>query len=360
MTVGVNLTSSDYAFFNGIESCGSIWACPSCAAKKRSSRAEELRTAYQAIQDDPTLNPGLFMTFTIRHNKTIPLKTLMTTIQNAYAQMRSSRAWRELMDRIGHVGIIRATEITYSFKNGWHPHFHRWLITESRDSNKALQAADAEITELWTKAVAKASNDKAMIPNRERGCHLTRVTSNGVAGYIAKTQDHKTSSRTSIAYEMMRADLKETRSTDNIMPFQMLDMDENMAPKWCEYVTATKGHRASAWSRGPKDRLNIITSARRAKKKANPGSVEETALVYVIAPKDYDKMTPTIREQVLAETEADPYLAAHNYGTPLSQIIGTGIPGRMQPGWTYEYDWDAPQATSTCTVFKPLCSNYVA
>ena len=334
LAVGVELTKSgDHAYFSGVESCGSIWACPTCAAKKRAERANELKTAYQAIQADPDLHPGLFLTFTLRHNNTIALQTLLATIQKAYAQMRSTRAWRDLMERLGHVGIIRATEVTYSKANGWHPHFHCWLITDGRISNKALQAADAEITEMWVSAVTKATAGKAMVPNQERGCHISRVTSQGVAGYIAKTQESKTNSRTSIAYEMVRADLKTTRASNSVMPFEMLDPDSTMAAQWCEYVEATKGRRASAWSRGLKQRLGIMGTA---KPERDPlDALEPSRLAYVISAQDYDAMTPEQRDQVLSDTVADPVVAAQTHGTPLDQLFSDGGFAILPPGASY-------------------------
>jgi len=239
------------------------WACPACSAKIRFQRSLELQRAYKTITRKPDrFDPGLFMTLTLRHNVDIPLANLLATLQQAYATMRRSRRWRDLMNRIGHVGIIRSTEITYSQKTGWHPHLHCWLVSARRVTNAELAAAEAEITEMWVKAVDDISCGKAMVPNHDRGCDLRRVTSKGFVAYIAKNQDDKApgNSRT-LAQEMTRLDLKTGRSKTSMTPFEMLDSGEEMAALWCEYVEATHGHRAIAWSRGLKRLLGVTDAA---------------------------------------------------------------------------------------------------
>ena len=116
--VGVYRTKTshgDYTHFSGIETCGSPWACPNCSAKARRALAEKLNEAFITITKSKSgLNAGLFMTLTLRHNKNIPLKTSLATLQKAYESMRRTSRWKNLMKRLGHVGIVRTTEITYS------------------------------------------------------------------------------------------------------------------------------------------------------------------------------------------------------------------------------------------------------
>ncbi|MCL1801429.1 MAG: protein rep [Promicromonosporaceae bacterium] len=309
----------NFAYLIGTETCGSIWACPPCSAKLRGQRAAELRTAFQTVLENSSLNPGLFLTLTLRHTKDMPLKSLMTTLQRAYETMRTSRAWRNLMDRLGHVGIIRATEITYSFRNGWHPHFHCWLVTNHRVPNLTVEAAESEIATLWRVAVTKLS--PAMVPSAKRGCDLRRVTTQGFAAYIAKNQDDTgLGSQRSLANELVRFDLKQGRRKSSITPFELLDKGSNYADLWVEYFNATKGHKASAWSRGLKEKLGLVGKPGNALDNSNPPGKRNSQVQFSIAPSIFDKLKADDLARVLADTEANPEQAAFDHGTPLAQL----------------------------------------
>lgn len=302
------------AHFSGVEYCSSVWACPSCSAVIRSQRANELDAAYAAVIHKG-LNPGLFMTLTLRHKLDTPLDLSLDSVQTAWRELQQNGTFRRLCERLKIAGIIRATEITYSFRSGWHPHVHCWIITKERVTDEALTEARSKIANIWASLIAKASNGDELTPNQQHGCDLRRVTSKGMAAYIAKTQDDKAAGQSRrLANEMMRFDLKQGRAQESIMPFELLDMDESKAALWCEYVAATKGRKASEWTRGLKAMLDL-------NEKTDEQIISQEAamaqLQFAIHGHDYDRATPADKHTILTVTEQAPENAAEHLGATL-------------------------------------------
>jgi len=256
--VGVHCQPGATAFFTGLLKCGSVWACPPCSAVIRSQRAKELRAAYQRIMEDPELNPGVFLTLTLRHNRQMSLNETLDVLLKAFQRMQSWRKWRETAQRLGIVGNIKSLEITCSPKNGWHPHLHVWLITGGRVSGETLADAQEVVFGLWQRAVEKVSGGLAMVPT-DKGLDMRRVTSRGITGYVAKLQDDKgNGGERSLASEMVRSDLKTGTQRSAIVPFELLDKNnERNRALWLEYYCATKYRNALTWSRGLRARLGL-------------------------------------------------------------------------------------------------------
>ena len=258
--VKVNLAETSYgklAYFSNITRCQSIWSCCSCSAQIRSRRANELKIAFANILEDKSLNTGMFLTLTLRHKLSIPLSESLSVLQSAWGYLQTTTRWRNLKKKIGVVGIIRSTEVNYSFTSGFHPHNHYWLILDRRLSTETISVIESEIAEMWINAVKKKSNNKNLIPNMKRACDIQRVTSRGFAAYISKQQDNKDSkSERALAEEMMRFDLKQGRQVGSVTPFQLLDLTDGKR-FWLEYVEATRGKRAASYSKGLKTRLGI-------------------------------------------------------------------------------------------------------
>lgn len=294
----------------GLMRCGRIWLCPVCAATIRHKRAEEITTAVvEWVRRGGT---AYLVTFTARHGHTDRLADLMDALQGtrktpdtprrpgAYQRLITGGTWagrkasdgrghtdREgIRDRVGYVGMIRATEVTVGQINGWHPHIHAIVFVGGRTEGERGDKHVVDVTEptesalkewqdqwrsVWTGALRKVNPD--FTPDRKHGVDFKRLETerdaNALGEYIAKTQDGKAP-----ALELARADLK-LASHGNITPFELLgrigdliggvpeddaagqgSLEWNLG-RWHEYERATKGRRAIEWTRYLRQILGI-------------------------------------------------------------------------------------------------------
>lgn len=203
-----------------------------------------------------------------------------------------------IRDRIGYIGMIRATEVTVGLANGWHPHIHAIVLvggrTEGERADKRIvgvfeptEHALAEWQDHWRSVWVSAlqginpkwrpSDDceRTDCPCGGKGHAIdfkrleTERDAKDLGEYIAKTQDGKQP-----ALELARADLK-TALGNNVTPFELLyrigdltggvteeeasgigSLEWNLA-KWHEYERATKGRRAIEWTRYLRQMLGI-------------------------------------------------------------------------------------------------------
>lgn len=233
----------------GLQTCGSVHACPHCAPKIRQARAvqiERLGTAHLEA------GGGLeFATLTMSHHSGDPLALTLDTVQNGWRSVQQNRAVRRLFTRLGILGAVRATEITHGY-NGWHPHLHVLLFTTRQltaDDRAELQAV---LFTAWRSYVVKRGYFE---PSEARGVLLREVTlsrgADGLAAYLTKVQDSY-GRATTIAREMARGDLKKGRRAAR-SPFEIAEgaaagVAADVA-LWHEYEAATKGRRVITVSR---------------------------------------------------------------------------------------------------------------
>lgn len=247
------------AHLAGVETCGSVWSCPTCAPKIRAERAKELeRFATGWIR----LDKGLVMaTFTVRHHSHERLSEQMAGLALAWRRMTAGRPWASLKSRFGVAGYTKAEEVTYG-ANGWHPHFHVLLWLDSAASDSTAEQLEGEIYALWSRWVVEVGLGE---PTRKHGVDVKAVHrgeggARDIARYVAKVQGDAGVER-SMGNEMMRGDLKASRLAGSRMPFQIAQdgvdqvvKDGDMADLvlWQEFERATYNRRALTWSRGLK------------------------------------------------------------------------------------------------------------
>lgn len=253
------------AHFSGTERCSSVWACPVCSAVIRAERAREISQAVEAHH--AAGGSVLFVTLTIRHDRTDPLKQSMDAVLGSWRKLLQGSAWvgskstQGARDRYRVSGYIRSTEVTYG-SNGWHPHIHALFFTDDKLSDTEVAAFGDELHTRWARFVHKATGK---LPTREHGTDVQRVDEDGqvLGKYLAKVQDEgkSKSEKWDASAELARADVKRGRG-DNFVPFELLDSDHPMPlPQrrrlWVEYYEGTKGRRAITWSRGLKARYEV-------------------------------------------------------------------------------------------------------
>jgi hypothetical protein len=321
-------TAEGKAVALGLLKCGKLWLCPVCSAKIRNKRAEEIsRAAVEWIGQGGTV---VFVTFTARHAASHGLESLMGAMQGtrpgrrpcgkgactpgrpcgkgdcdtlvsrkagAYQRLISGAAWagdkrRKLNPEgirglVGFIGMIRATEVTVSQSNGWHPHLHCLVFLGGRTqgeraekritgvfepSTSAMQSLEGHFRAVWTRHLHAV--DPAFTPSDEHGVTFETLdvtkSADAVAKYLAKLQEGKDASN-----ELARGDMK-TGRMGNMTPFEMLGrMGDLMGGvpdadavghgdlpwcrgRWAEYETASKGRRAIEWTRYLRQLLGLV------------------------------------------------------------------------------------------------------
>lgn len=242
------------AFYGGLVTCGSVWACPVCAAKVQERRREELARAI-----DWTWAEGLqpiMVTLTAPHHRRQSLKDLRQMQAKALTALRSNRGGQKMRERLGYEGMIRALEVTYG-QNGWHLHTHElWLVGRNVDADEAK----ALILERWRAACAKAGLLDMADPAQVRAFDLHSVDVKGrcsASDYLAKMDDGK---HWGADREMAKASSKAGKRS-GLHPFGLLaeaaEGDRKAGTLFVEYAAAMKGMAQLYWSRGLKARVGL-------------------------------------------------------------------------------------------------------
>ena len=114
------------ASFAGLQTCGSVWACPVCAAKIAERRRGEIiaaMAAHKAAGGTVTM-----LTLTCPHQRTDNLADLLAKQAKALNSFWNDRQVKAVSKSMGIIGQIRALEVTHGrlspSNNGWHPHYH--------------------------------------------------------------------------------------------------------------------------------------------------------------------------------------------------------------------------------------------
>lgn len=247
--VAVKLTEAG-AYFSGLQTCGSVWACPVCAPRVREARAGEIEQGLGAHFDRG--GSAYFVTATLPHDFGDRLAPLMTAVGQAWRALLSGRRWVDDRDRFGIVGTIRATEVTHG-RNGWHPHLHVLVLTVGHLEDHELAELTDRLAGRWATGIEDAGY---RVPSAAHGLTCSEVRSRDqVAAYTAKIDGGW-----GVAREVTRHDLKAGRRHGQT-PFALAaDAVDGLAEAhrlWSEYETATRGRHAIQWSRGLKARLGV-------------------------------------------------------------------------------------------------------
>ena len=237
------------AHFSGTERCGSIWACPVCAAVIRAQRAIEIQKAVQAHQ----ANGGtvLFVTLTSRHKAEDQLSTTLDAVLTSWTAVLRSRQWNKYREHLGMIGYIRSVEVTYGQVNGWHPHIHALLFLDGTPSETMQAQWGRWLRKRWADLLERKTGRRPD-DHGDVGVAIKRANDQDIAGYITKIQETDR-----VGHEMARSDFKTGRA-ESLMPFELLDApSRRSADLWEDFYRSTKGRRAITWSHGLKDLFGI-------------------------------------------------------------------------------------------------------
>ena len=231
------------AFYNGLMVCGSVWACPVCAAKISEKRRLELQQAFNLHKEKG--GHIALLTLTFSHKKTDRLKDTMQRFSLATNKMFTGKAYHNIRLEMGIIGRIRVAEVTYG-QNGFHPHLHIAIFYENETD---LVAMKARMYKLWSKACEKFG----LTSNKKYGLDLQ--SAEHAEEYLSK---HGT---WSLEQEMSKAHIKVAKN-ESMTPFDFLrnyliDEDKKHLKLFREYLECFKGKRQIQWSQGLKKHFNI-------------------------------------------------------------------------------------------------------
>lgn len=225
-----------HASFHNVQTCSNVWVCPVCAAKISEVRRKELNALLGECRARGWF--AYLVTFTMRHDVSMNLPSLLSTLRRAKMRWHNSRAYR-LFAQVGAVmGHVTATEITYG-EYGWHPHLHMIVVTSGRAFGLLEQ-----LRETWERALASES--------AYGNGYAYQVQDASCAGdYVAKW---------GTAAEMTLSGRKNGRSGSRGVWQLLSDAgagDDCARSRWLEYAAAMAGKRQLVWSRGLKHLVGL-------------------------------------------------------------------------------------------------------
>lgn len=241
--------------FRGLQTCGSVWACPVCAAKIAERRRAELVAAMAAHK----AGGGLvnMLTLTTPHQRTDNLSELLGKQKKALASFWSDRSVKGVMAQMGTIGQVRALEVTHGRlspqNNGWHPHYHVLLFSGSGVDLARFDAPQMRdwAVRLYLRWAACCVRVGLGEPSFEHGLKLHDGSQ--AAAYAAKwgLEDEMTKGHTKKAvhgetpFDFLRAFLADSG-------------DQRAAALFREFAETFKGKRQLFWSPGLKARFGLV------------------------------------------------------------------------------------------------------
>lgn len=226
------------AHYGGLQTCGSVWACPVCAAKVSERRRLELLGSMDRHKADG--GACLLLTLTNPHTITDDLGDMVKQQAHAMRRMTGARAFRGLLESVGCLGTVRAWEVTHGV-NGWHPHFHVLLFVRIGLDPEALRPL---FYAQWANACRLAG---LAIPSEAHGVRLDG--GDEAAKYVTK-------GLWGLDHEMTKGHIKKAskgRSPFDLLRSYLYDEDKQAGALFVQYAGVFKGKRQLMWSPGLKD-----------------------------------------------------------------------------------------------------------
>lgn len=221
--------------FGGLETCGSIWVCPVCAAKISEGRKEEIE---HVMADHRAAGGTAYMaTLTIPHMTMQTCKELKEVVSNVWRTIKMGAPWYRAKDKYGYLGDIRALEITHG-ANGWHPHIHVLIFFHPGVAPHQTEGFSRWLFDRWARGVEECGYG-ACSTNAFKFDLAT--DDNGAADYVVKW---------GAAMELTKANTKISKTGRS--PWQILA--DCKSPKgrdaalFREYAKALLGARQITWA----------------------------------------------------------------------------------------------------------------
>lgn len=240
------------AGFAGLMKCGNVWACPVCARKISEQRRIELQKVVEAAR--AAGDRVAMLNLTHSHKVGDTLKGNKDEMTTAYSRLTSGRWWMEMKEWLELVGTVRALEITYTYDNGWHVHFHVLLFFSNQDITTG--EIESHFAGRWSQVLSRMGG----FASRERGAVVTE-NEGDIATYVNKHGDEVTKvcdapGGWTESHELAKQVSKNSRSAAGRTPFALLadsaSGDKQASALFLEYVGAMKHARQLVYSNGLK------------------------------------------------------------------------------------------------------------
>lgn len=241
------------AYYSGLQTCGSAWACPVCAGVVWDHRKEELRQALEVHRGRG--GAVLFITLTASHHH-LPLRPFLDALGRAVRRVYTGGTFTRLGATCGYQGAIRGTEVTWSPANGWHPHYHMlWLC----DELTAAQLAEVRdyVDQAW-RAALKAEGLSGSI----RRATTVKESSWSIEQYMAKIgHDRHWDADAELTMGTRKAGRRRGLSPHDMLRIGVAGIGRvqpaRAAELYREYAAATKGRHSLRWSAGLRELLGL-------------------------------------------------------------------------------------------------------
>ncbi len=229
--------SGSQGHFGSVETCGSIWTCPVCAAKiteKRREQIDHVLTQHFAVG-----GTAYMATLTVPHDEFQTCHELRSAVSDAWRGVKTGKAWGTIKEQVAWLGDIRALEITHG-GSGWHPHLHVLVLFKPEATGTAAKAFGGWLYDAWARSVKRQGLGDCS-PNAFKWDVVDGIR--GAADYVGKW---------GAALELTKAHTKKGRGGRT--PWQILsDFADNGefkdAELFREYAAASKGSNQLTWSR---------------------------------------------------------------------------------------------------------------
>ena len=244
--------------YSGLQTCGSVWACPVCSAKIAERRRAEIIAAMAAHKAaGGCMN---LLTLTAPHQRADNLADLLKKQALALKKMFADFSVRKVLADMGVLGQIRALEVTHGrlseFNNGWHPHYHLLLFCGSGVDLARFDGPQMKdwAARLYLRWAACCEGAGLGTPSFAHGLKLDDGSK--AAKYVAKW---------GLEDEMTKGHTK--KATNGETPFDFLRAyladrtDKQAGALFKEFAETFKGKRQLYWSPGLKKRFAIGESS---------------------------------------------------------------------------------------------------
>jgi Replication protein len=237
------------AGYAGLVTCGSVWACPVCAAKISARRAEELSHVMRHV-----LTAGgsaSLITLTMRHHVGHRLKDLWGALSSAWRGAISGKQWIADQELGGLLGWVRVVEATYG-RNGWHLHVHALVCWDRSVPLELAQDIGHRMWQRWSRVLER----KGFTSLKHRGgvdVRMATFNTDNFAHYFTKLAREITSSHTKEA--------RGGRSPFKILTDGLATGDADDLDLWGEWEQVSYGKRQLTWSLGVHDLRKLVDLA---------------------------------------------------------------------------------------------------
>lgn len=251
----------------GLQTCGSVWACPVCSAKISERRAVELDTGTRAwlarggvlllvsltlqhSRDDALLVRGEVKQLASGREQKEPDKGLLGDLMQASYLLRTGDWWTRFQKRHALAGSVRSLEVTHGAA-GWHPHLHMLCFVEAGTD---VEAFGSELRARWGAVVAKVGRYAS-----PRWGLDVRSANEEIAAYVAKFGKEQF---WTVGRELAKSSSKNAygsgRSMLELLELYVVAGDVAAGRLWREYALAFKSRHQHVWSRGLRALLGLI------------------------------------------------------------------------------------------------------